>query len=98
MSAVNGLTLGLGFGLVMALTAWVLLRLELRDERADHAATRYDLGAAWSAYDAVRAVHEEADLGIVELRMPPAVREHLLAAAVDRHPAGRALRVAGGGG
>ena len=101
MSAVNGLTVLLAYIIVALVVALVVVLVKhartaqaLIDERANHAATRYDLGAAWSAYDAVRAVHEEADLGIVERDWPPAVREHLLA---DRHPSGRGLRAVGGG-
>lgn len=91
------LILTLATALVVALNRWAATTQALIDERADHAATRYNLGATRSAYDAVRAVHEEADLGIVELRMPTAVREHLVAAAKDRHPSTRGLRVVGGG-
>ncbi len=105
MSAVNGLTVLLAYVIVALVAVLVVVLVKyarttqaLIDERADHAATRYDLGVAWSAYDAVRALHEEADLGIVELRMPRAVREHLVEAAKDRHPSTRGLRVVGGQG
>ena len=92
MSAVNGLTVLLAYVIVALVVVLVVVLVKyarttqaLVDERADHAATRYDLGATRSAYSAVRAVHEEADLGVVELRMPTAVEEY------------RALRVVGGG-
>lgn len=91
------LILTLATALVVALNRWAATTQALIDERADHAATRYNLGATRSAYDAVRAVHEEADLGIVELRMPRAVEEWSREAAIARHSAGRALRAVGGG-
>lgn len=79
----NGGHLLLGLVALVALIGCGLLWQALIGERANHAATRYDLGAAWSAYDAVRAVHEEAVHGVVELRMPTAVEEYR---ALDHMP------------